>query len=86
MFCKNVIKKPYMFWSLSYDHPQGSSFVPSALPLLRLFASSFALFSVWLYVSQPDILQTGTPGTHSHKQVTDTHRIMQMTKQTRYER
>jgi hypothetical protein len=51
MFCKNIIKKPYIFRSLSYDHSQGSSFVLSALPLLRLFASSFALFGVWLYVS-----------------------------------
>jgi hypothetical protein len=33
-----IIKKPYMFWSLLYDHPQGSSFVLSALPLLRLLA------------------------------------------------
>jgi hypothetical protein len=31
-----------MFRSLLYDHPQGSSFVLSALPLLRLLASSFA--------------------------------------------
>jgi hypothetical protein len=40
-----------MFLSLSYDHPKGSSYVLSALPLFRLFASSFALFGVWLYVS-----------------------------------
>jgi hypothetical protein len=39
-----------MFRSLLYDHPQGSSFVLSALPLLRLFASSTCLFSMWLYV------------------------------------
>jgi hypothetical protein len=39
-----------MFRSLLYDHPQGSSFVLSALPLLRLFVLSFALFGVWLYV------------------------------------
>jgi hypothetical protein len=39
-----------MFWSLLYDHPQGSSFVLSALPLLRLFASSRCLFRMWLYV------------------------------------
>jgi hypothetical protein len=51
MFCKNVIKKPYMFRSLSYDHPQGLSFVLIPLPLLRLFVSSFALLGVWLYVS-----------------------------------
>jgi hypothetical protein len=40
-----------MFRSLSYDHPQGSSFVLSALPLLRLSASSFALFGVWHYIA-----------------------------------
>jgi hypothetical protein len=34
--------KPYMFRSLLYDHPQGSSSILSALPLLRLLASSFA--------------------------------------------
>jgi uncharacterized membrane protein YccF (DUF307 family) len=50
MFCKHFIKEPYIFRSLSYDHPQGSCFVLSALPLLSLFASSFALFGVWLYV------------------------------------
>jgi hypothetical protein len=42
--------KPYMFRSLLYDHPQGPSFVLSALPLLRLFASSSCLFGMWLYV------------------------------------
>jgi hypothetical protein len=31
-----------MFRSLLYDHPQASSFVLSALPLLRLLALSFA--------------------------------------------
>jgi hypothetical protein len=36
MFCKNIIKKPYIFQSLLYDHPQGSSSVLCALPLLRL--------------------------------------------------
>jgi hypothetical protein len=41
---------PYIFLSLLYDHPQGSSFVLSALPLLRLFASSSCLFGMWLYV------------------------------------
>jgi hypothetical protein len=35
MFVKTSLK-PYMFRSLLYDHPQGSSFVLSALPLLRL--------------------------------------------------
>jgi hypothetical protein len=39
-----------MFRSLLYDHPQVSSFVLSALPLLRLFASSNCLFGMWLYV------------------------------------
>jgi hypothetical protein len=34
-----------MFWSLLYDHPQGSSFVLSAFTTFRLLASSFA-FSV----------------------------------------
>jgi hypothetical protein len=47
--CKNIIK-PYMFRSLMYDHPQRSSFVLSALKLLRLFASSSCLFGMWLYV------------------------------------
>jgi hypothetical protein len=42
--------KPYMFLSLLYDHPQGSYFVLSVLPLLRLFASSNCLFGMWLYV------------------------------------
>src|SRR5215475_781532 len=45
MFCKNVIKKPYMFRSLFYDHLHGSSFVLSASTTLRLPASSF-IFSV----------------------------------------
>jgi hypothetical protein len=39
-----------MFRSLLYDHPQGSSFVLSALPLLSLFASSSCLFGMSLYV------------------------------------
>jgi hypothetical protein len=39
-----------MFRSLLYGHPQGSSFVLSALQLLRLFASSSCLFGMWLYV------------------------------------
>jgi hypothetical protein len=43
--------KPYMFRSLLYDHPQGLSFVLSALPLLRLFASSCCLFGMWQYVA-----------------------------------
>jgi hypothetical protein len=42
MFCKSIIKKPYMFRSLSYDHPQGLSFVLSAFTTFPLFASSFA--------------------------------------------
>jgi hypothetical protein len=49
IFCKTSLK-PYMFRSLLYDHPQGSSFVLSALPILRLFASSSGLFGMWLYV------------------------------------
>jgi hypothetical protein len=40
MFCKNIIKNPYMFRSLLYDRPEGSPSEPSALPFLRLFASS----------------------------------------------
>jgi hypothetical protein len=77
MFCKNVIKKPYMFWSLSYDHPQGSSFVLSALPLLRLFALSFA-FSAWLHVSMCVCL-SGVPayGLSGHDQTT--HRQVHQT-------
>jgi hypothetical protein len=39
-----------MFQSLLYDHPQGLSFILSALPLLCLYASSFCLFGMWLYV------------------------------------
>jgi hypothetical protein len=39
-----------MFRSLLYDHPQGSYFVLSALPLTRLFTSSSCLFGMWLYV------------------------------------
>jgi hypothetical protein len=38
MFCKSIIKKPYIFRSLLYDHPQGLSFVLSAFttfPLLN---------------------------------------------------
>jgi hypothetical protein len=42
MFCKSIIKKPYMFRSLLYDHPQGSSFVLSAFTTFRMLASSFA--------------------------------------------
>jgi hypothetical protein len=55
--------KPYMFRSLLYDHPQRSFFVLSALPLLRLFASSVGCLVV---SSRPDIPQTGTPGAHTH--------------------
>jgi hypothetical protein len=69
-----------MFRSLSYDHPRGSSFVLSALPLLRLFASSFALFGVWLYVYVsvcPVYLSVGCLQT-THRQVhpEDGHMIM----------
>jgi hypothetical protein len=42
MFYKSVIKKPYMFRSLLYDHPQGLSFVLSASTTFPLLASSFA--------------------------------------------
>jgi hypothetical protein len=42
MFCKSIIKKPYMFRPLMYDHPQGLSFVLSALTIFPLLASSFA--------------------------------------------
>jgi hypothetical protein len=38
MFFKSIIKKPYMFRSLLYDHPQGSSFVLSAFTTFRLLA------------------------------------------------
>jgi hypothetical protein len=36
MICKSIIKKPYTFRSLLYDHPQGSSFVLSAFTIFRL--------------------------------------------------
>jgi hypothetical protein len=39
---KSIIKKPYMFRSLLYDHPQGLSFVLSAFNTFPLLASSFA--------------------------------------------
>jgi hypothetical protein len=42
MFCKSIIKTPYMFRSLLYDHPQGSSFVRSEFTTFRLLASSYA--------------------------------------------
>jgi hypothetical protein len=49
MFCKNIIKTLHVsvitVWSSS-----GVSFLLSALPLLRLFASSSCLFGMWLYV------------------------------------
>jgi hypothetical protein len=84
-----------MFRSLSYDTLQVSSFVLSALPLLRLFASSSCIIRC-VAVCRPcvcvsgvsdcglsaDNPQTGTPDTHTHRQHTVTHRIMQMTKQT----
>jgi hypothetical protein len=61
MFCKNIIKKPYMFLSLLYDHPQRSSFVLSVLPLLRLVASSSCLFGMWLYVVYVCVCVSGVP-------------------------
>jgi hypothetical protein len=39
MFCKSIIKKPYMFWSLFYDHPQGLSLVLSAFTTFPLQAA-----------------------------------------------
>jgi hypothetical protein len=75
MFCKNVLK-PYMFWSLLYDHPQGSSFVLSALQLLRLFASPSCLFCMRLYVVYvcvcvPDLPVCGMSGCETtHTQTT----------------
>jgi hypothetical protein len=41
MFCKSVIKTPYMFQSLFYDCLQGSSFVLGAFTTFQLPASSF---------------------------------------------
>jgi hypothetical protein len=41
MFCKSIIKKPYMFRSLLYDHPQELSFVLSAFTTFPLLASRF---------------------------------------------
>jgi hypothetical protein len=42
MFCKSIIKKPYMFRSLLYDHLQWLSFILSAFTTFPLPASSFA--------------------------------------------
>jgi hypothetical protein len=50
-----------MFRSLSYDHPQGSSFVLSALPLPRCLLRHLHYSTS----SRPDNPQTGTPGTHT---------------------
>jgi hypothetical protein len=36
MFCKSIIKNPYMFRSLLYDHHQGLSFVLSAFATFPL--------------------------------------------------
>jgi hypothetical protein len=41
MFSKSIIKKPYMFRSLMYYHPQGLSFVLGTYTTFLLFASSF---------------------------------------------
>jgi hypothetical protein len=54
-----------MFRSLLYDHPQGSFFVLSALPLLRLLASSSCLSGMWLYfvyVCAPGVPVCGLSG------------------------
>jgi hypothetical protein len=45
MFSKGIIKKPYMFRSLLYDHHQGLSFLLISFTSFPLLASSFA-FSV----------------------------------------
>jgi hypothetical protein len=45
MFCKNIIKKPYMFRSLLYDHPQGSPSVLRAFATFPLLASSFVFWA-----------------------------------------
>jgi hypothetical protein len=72
-----------MFLSLSYNHPQGSSFVLSALPLLRLFASSFALFGVRLYVSMcvcvPGIPVCGLSGRELSVHNQTTYRLVHRT-------
>jgi hypothetical protein len=39
MFCESVIKKPYMFRSLFYDHLQGSSFVLTTFRIYHLAAA-----------------------------------------------
>jgi hypothetical protein len=71
-FVKTLLK-PYMFRSLLYDHPQESSFVLSALPLLRLFASSSCLFGMWLYVVYVCVCVSDVPvcGMSGHEYLTD---------------
>jgi hypothetical protein len=59
MFCKNVIKKPYMFQSLLYDHPQGLSFVLSASPLLRKRRSGNTLSVVSVVCCQVEVSASG---------------------------
>jgi hypothetical protein len=71
MFCKSIIKKTYMFRSLFYDHPQGSSSVLSALPLLRMLASSFA-YSVCGRMPSMCVCVSGVPvcGLSGHEMMT----------------
>ena len=87
-----------MFRSQLFDHPQGTVFrAQCCYYLLCLFASSSCLFGMWLYVvyvcsclmylsvgvvSQPNIPQTSTSGTHTHRQHTATYQINNWTTQT----
>jgi hypothetical protein len=87
-----------MFRSLLYDHPQGLSFVLSALPLFRCLHRHLPLFSMWLYavyvyvchvyLSVGCLVVNSRPdnpqtGTpDTHSHRHNTHQIMLMTKQT----
>jgi hypothetical protein len=76
-----------MFRSLLYDHPQGLSFVHYHFPvcLLRHLPIRYVVVCrLCVRVSgvpvcglsgRPDNPQTGTPGTHTHRQHTATYRI-----------